>query len=278
MGFVSRHYKRDSELPKHRSKLLENALNDLSNDENVLGIYQSGSLAKGNFDNYSDIDLHIIVTPETKRDFIKNKRDRSKKWGDVLFNEGSNTSSVIVTHYECFVKMDTWYQSPAELQPSIWLQGVYAHYDKHNIISKVIKESVKLAYRPTQEEVEFWKGKVFAFVHETYRSVMREEMYYALANLDRVRWLIAYGWYMEMEKHLESSYGVWSKIEGERSQLNKWQLSLLVNWNCDRDSVNIMETMKSMIPEFLRINKYLSKLVGIDENEEYCNKIIAMAL
>lgn len=87
VGFVSRHLERDLSLPKHRDVLLENALNDLTSDSNVLAIYQAGSLARGNFDNYSDIDLHTIVTPEKKEDFIKDKRIRARKWGDVLFYE-----------------------------------------------------------------------------------------------------------------------------------------------------------------------------------------------
>lgn len=66
MGFVSRHLERDLSLPEFRNILLENALNDLTSDTDVLAIYQGGSLAKGNSDIYSDIDLHIIVTPRKK--------------------------------------------------------------------------------------------------------------------------------------------------------------------------------------------------------------------
>lgn len=73
MGFQSKFRERDLELPRHRDKLLENALNDLTNDLDVLAIYLGGSLAKGNFDNYSDIDMHIIVAPEKKPDFIQTK-------------------------------------------------------------------------------------------------------------------------------------------------------------------------------------------------------------
>jgi predicted nucleotidyltransferase len=76
MEFQSKYKERDLELPKHRDKLLDNALDDLTNDSDVLAIYLAGSLGKGNFDNYSDIDLHIIVIPEKKPDFIQSKRIR----------------------------------------------------------------------------------------------------------------------------------------------------------------------------------------------------------
>ena len=279
LGFVSRHLERDSSLPKHRDNLLENALKDLTSDSNVLAIYQAGSLARGNFDNYSDIDLHIIVTPDNKGDYIKNKRNRARKWGEVLFYEDFNPSSpVVVTHYDSFIKVDSWYHSPQEVVvASIWLKGNKVLYDPNNIISKVIKESSYETYKPSSEEVVFWRGKLLAFIHETYRAVMREEIYYAIANLDRVRWLVVSGWYMEMEQHLDSSYGVWSKIEGERSKLNHWQLSLLENWDCGRNTNEIMKTMVSMVPEILRLNKYLSEQVNIDEDGDHIKKIIELA-
>ncbi|MDQ0879421.1 hypothetical protein QFZ73_000432 [Peribacillus sp. V2I11] len=56
---------------------------------------------------------------------------------------------------------------------------------------------------------------------------MRRESSYALSNLDRIRWLIVSGWYMEMEEHVDVPYGVWTKIEGNRSKLDGKELSLL---------------------------------------------------
>ena len=277
MGFESRHIERDSLLPKHRDNLLENVLKDLTSDSDVLAIYQAGSLARGNFDNYSDIDIHTIVTPEKKAEYIKNKQNRAGNWGEVLFFEDSHPfSPFVVTHYDCFIKVDSWYHTPEEVVPSIWLKGYKVLYDPNNIISKVIEDSSFKVYKPSSDEVIFWRGKLFAFIHETYRAVMRGELYYALSNLDRVRWLIASGWYMEMEQHLDSPYGVWSKIEGERSKLNQLQLTLLENWDCGRNANQIMNTLVSIIPEMLRLNKCLSKQVAIEENEEHINKILEL--
>ena len=279
MGFLSKHLERDLVLPNHRRILLESAIRDLTSDPNVLAIYQAGSLARGNFDNYSDIDIHIIVTSGQKANFIKNKRNRAAKWGNVLFYEGFNPASpVVVTHYDSFVKIDSWYHSPEEVIPSIWLKGYRVLYDPNNMISEVIHESLHKIYKPSTDEVEFWRGKLLAFIHETYRAVMRGEIYYALSNLDRIRWLVVSGWYMEMEEHLDSAYGVWSKIEGERSKLDEQKLSLLKNWECGRNPDQIMKTVACIVPEILRLNKYLSNQVEIEENEEHLIKIIDMVI
>ncbi|CAH0292868.1 hypothetical protein SRABI84_04260 [Peribacillus simplex] len=278
-GFVSKHIERDAFLPKQRDILLENAFKDLSADTDVLAIYLAGSLAKGNDDNYSDIDLHTIVISERQADFLKRKRNRANNWGNVTFHEDYNPSSpYVVTHYNTFVKVDSWYHAPEEIVPSIWLKEVEVIYDPFNIMSHVIKESEKLVYKPSPNEVEHWRGKVLAFVHETYRAVMRREMLYALSNLDRIRWLIVSGWYMEMEEHVDVPYGVWTKIEGNRSKLDGTQLSLLESWDCGRNSNEIIKTLRRMIPEFLRLNKYLCTQVGVETNEDHIKRIMDMAI
>jgi predicted nucleotidyltransferase len=279
VGLTTKHRERDLLLAGHREVLLENALKDLTSDKDVLAIYLSGSLAKGSYDDYSDIDLHTIVTPGKKNDFIKEKRDRSARWGNVLYFEDSNPRSpVIVTHYDCFVKMDCWFHAPEEIAPSIWLKGLKVLYDPHSLISGVFEESSKMEYEPSKEEVEFWRGKVVAFIHETYRAALRDELYYALSNLDMVRWLVASGWYMEKNQHLDSAYGVWSKVEGKRSKLNKAQLALLACWECGRDSELILATIVKMYPEIFRLNRKLSEKVGIQEQREHLERLIRMVI
>lgn len=277
MGFVTRHFERDASLPKHREILLSNALKNLTADPNVLAIYLGGSLAKKNFDDYSDIDLHTIVKHDKRIEFIENKRKRAEEWGNVLFHEDANPyGPVVVTHYDCFVKIDSWYHAQEEIAPSIWLKGLKILYDPYNIISTAIKESSNFTYNLQADEVELWKGKTLAFTHETYRAVMRKEMYHAEFNLDRMRWLIVSGWYMEMDEHFDASYGSWSKVEGKRSILNKRQLSLLENWRGAREADEIMGTVESMVPELLRLNQVLSEKVKIETNKEQFKEILEL--
>ncbi|MFE4814420.1 hypothetical protein ACFQ9Y_25375 [Peribacillus simplex] len=77
-----------------------------------------------------------------------------------------------------------------------------------------------------------------------------------------------------MEEHLDSSYGIWLKLEGKRSKLNQWQLSLLQSWDCCRNSNEIMKKMVSILPEFLRQNQYLSKKVEIEANEDLIKMLL----
>lgn len=278
MNPKEKHLNRDSKLPEARQRLLENAVEDLKEDPDVLAIYLAGSLAKENADDYSDIDLHTILKPDKLASFIANKKARAKGWGRVLFFEGTAATPVIVSHFDCFVKVDSWYHSAEELQPSLWLKGMKILHDPNGILEKIQVQSDELGYILTSQEVEFWRTKMLAFIHETYRAAMRGEAYYALANLDSVRWLTAAGWYMEMERHLDSPYQVWSKVEGSRSRLNNEQLKQLADWEAGRETPSILEVLKSISTEFARLNKTLSERVGIEDDNEMVNQALGLVL
>lgn len=269
---------RDSQLPEIRQQLLDRIRRDLEQDPDVLAIYLAGSLAKGNADNYSDIDLHTIVKPEKLEGFIVDKYGRAGSWGNVLFYEGIASSPVIVSHFDCFVKVDSWYHTIEDIKLSIWMKGMKILYDPHSILEPIRQRSEEAIYKTTPVEVEFWRTKILAFIHETYRAAMRGEPYYALANLDSVRWLTAYGWYMETGQHLDSPYQVWSKIEGSRSRLSEDQLQRLALWEADRDPRSILTALESLAMEFIRLNKTLSERVEIDENSEMISQALDLVL
>jgi hypothetical protein len=244
----------------------------------VLAVYLGGTLANGKDDLYSDIDLRVVVPNEKKAAFVAEKQNRARRWGNVLFFEdwGPRVTHT-VAHYDCFVKIDVFYYQPDDLKPSLWLKDIKVMYDPHKIVTKVREQSASLAYRPTAQEIEWWRGKTFACIHEVYRRVMREEMYYALQMLDGIRWLIAAGWEMEAGR-MPNSLSDWSKLEGHRSCLKDWQLALLAGWDSARNPDDIMKTLAAMIPEFLRVHKCICKKYGVDEKEELCRQIIDMVL
>lgn len=278
VSFRSRHYNRDLELPKHRDRLLQAAVSDLSGDPDVLAVYLGGSLAKGDIDVYSDIDLRVVVNPERLQKFVDEKLNRSKRWGNVVFFEDSGPQySYTVAHYDCFVKVDIFYYKPDDLRPSMWLQDTKTVYDPHGIVRKIYEDSLRITYSPSIEEFERWRGKVFAYMHEMYRRVMREEISYALKTLSGLSWFIVQGWNMDAGRRPIPLLD-WSKVEGARSGLEDWQLSLLHTWHSERDANAIMKSMASMIPELLRLNKALSRKLQADEKAGLWEQVISMVL
>jgi len=139
MTFKSTHEDRDKALPNAREQILRMALNDLELDPEVIGVYLAGSLAKKNADNYSDIDLHIVVTRTSFGAFVDQKRERPIRWGSVLFYEDDNPRlPVAVVTFDTFVKVDIWYHQSDEILPSLWLSGCHVLYDPRDIIQPAI--------------------------------------------------------------------------------------------------------------------------------------------
>lgn len=276
MGFESNHKNRDAELPKHRQLIKEAIEQDLLNDKQVIAVFYGGSIGNGNTDNYSDIDLRIVVKDEAYEHYRQQKRERASEWGKVLFYEDVAYTNYSVAHFDCFVKVDTFYYRKKDLQPSVWLKNIEIVRDSSGLLEEILEKSMVLSYEFTAEDVEFWRTKFFAYLHEAYRRVMRNEIYYALRCLDNLRFSIVTAWYMEAGIQ-PNAFVDWARVEGERSPLQPWQLTLLKRWSSNRETSEIMNVIHNMVPEFKRLHRSLCNQVGIEASnwvEEVLNKVL----
>ena len=277
MGLDNKHRDRDLKIPKYRQTMLKEIEQDLLKDENVLAVFYGGSIGNRNTDLYSDIDLRIVVKDEMFEEYRLNKRERAKNWGKVLFFEDFPWATYIVAHYDNFIKVDTFYYRKEDIQPSVWLQNISIVFDTTGFMEEILKKSMNLFFRPTVQEVEIWRTKFFAYVHEAYRRVNRKEMYYALNCLDNLRVSMAMAWYMD--KGLQpNAFGDWAKYEGVRSELDNWQLALLADWHSSREPNDLMDVLKKIIPEFKKTHKRLCEKVEIEEEPEWVDEILGMVL
>lgn len=278
MKYISRHIERDHDLPRVREELLNRIITSLKENPDVVGIFLGGSLAKENEDFYSDIDLRIVVEEDKLAYYIENKQKLPKEWGNVLFYEELYPRApYTIAHFNNFIKVDVFFYDSSMLQPSTWLKGIRIVLDHKGIISEVLLKSEALEYAVTQKDVISWRGKVFAYIHEIYRRTMREEYYYALTNLSSLRHYIVQGWDMEINRQPNDGWD-WSKIEGERTHLALWQLSLLASWNCDRDQQEIMNILECMVPELTRLHVELSKATGLVVEEQLMKQVFDQVL
>lgn len=140
-----------------------------------------------NTDLFSDIDLRVVVKDEAYEEYRSKKKERAKNWGNVLFFEDFPWATYSVAHFDSFIKVDTFYYKVKDLKPSIWLQNIKIVLDRTGLLNDVLEKSMNLSYVPSVQEVEMWRTKSFAYLHEAYRRVMRNEIYYALHCLDSLR-------------------------------------------------------------------------------------------
>lgn len=277
MGLETKYRERDLDIPKHRQDLMAAIELDLINDNNVLAVFYGGSIGNQNTDLYSDIDLRIVVKDEVFEEYRINKKLRAKNWGSVLFFEDFPWATHSIAHYNTFIKVDSFYYKMKDIRPSIWLQNIKIVHDTSGLIKDVLTKSMALYYSPTVQEVEIWRTKFFAYVHEAYRRVMRKEIYYALYCLDNLRLSMVTGWYMNAGIQ-PNTFGDWAKLEGSRSKLLEWQLNLLEEWHNSREPGEILKVIKCIIPEFLIVHKSLCAKLEMDENPKWVEEILNMVL
>lgn len=277
MGFENKYRSRDLALPEHRADLLNKIEEDLLIDENIIGIFYGGSLGSKNADLYSDIDLRIVVKDDVFENYRLDKRQRPNNWGRVLFFEDLPYSNYTVAHYDTFIKVDVFYYKIQDIQPSLWLQDIKIVHDTNHLLKNILEESAKLSYSPSKQEIDIWQTKFLAYTHEIYRRLMRTEIYYALNCLDNLRLSIVTGWYMDAGFQ-PNTFGDWAKLQGSRSKLSREQLNLLEQWYSRQDPDEIFNVVKSIIPEFLKVQKSLCDKLGIIANSEKMEEILNMIL
>ncbi|AQQ52177.1 nucleotidyltransferase domain-containing protein [Planococcus lenghuensis] len=264
---------RDEKLPAQLERVKSAIEEDLLKDERVLAVFYGGSIGEGNTDRYSDIDLRVVVGAEEIQEFIAEKRKRPHLWGNVSFFEDANpVSSYVVTHYENFIKVDSFYYQPADLKPSVWLQHITIVKDANGLMAQIQQVSQTLSYEPSFAEVEGWRTKFFAYLHETYRRTKRQEYYYALRCLDNMRLSVAGAWYMYRGKK-PNAFGDWAHYEGEKSKLTTFQQAMLAGWDCSRNTADILKTAKSITAEFTAVHNSLCDKIGMEKEEERMHRI-----
>ncbi|NMH69218.1 hypothetical protein HF072_10580 [Bacillus sp. RO3] len=264
-------------MVQERDKLKDSIQKDLLNDENVLAFFYGGSMARGNHDLYSDLDLRIVVKDHTFEEYRARKKERAGKWGEVLFYEDFPWAAHTVAHFRNFVKVDSFYYRKQDLKPSFYLKEADIVYDPHHCVQATVDASQMMDYRVTNEEFEIWRSKFFAHSHEVYRRGNRGEMYYALHSIDMMRWSIAAGWDMEKGR-VPNASGDWSRYEGERSSFTTDQKALLKSWSCNRNPGEMNAVMREMVPEFKRVHRSLCGLLEKEEHREWVDEILGLVL
>lgn len=204
-------------LLKARDRLLSNTVDFFVRDPAVKGIFLSGSIPAEEADAYSDIDLRVVVTSGEHARFVENRLEMPKQWGDFLFNEWLEGAQHCVSHFKPFGKIDVFYLSLMDFQPSPWYalpQKIL--YDPQGVVAITIEKSQELCFEIPENVIDRSVSKGLATAHEVYRRIQKGEWVYAQSLLNGVR-----GNMIQAEDWIEKRpprTGVFSKLEKQASQ------------------------------------------------------------
>lgn len=177
------------ELVVAREALLERTVSFFAAQQDVTGIFLSGSLPAGSADAYSDIDLRVIATAEGQARLVSGRLDWPTHWGDLLFNEWVDGTQHCVSHFRPFVKIDVFYWTAEMFKPSAWFKMPTTIFlDRDGVVQSTLARSQSLAFSPpTCAEVSRVLSKALAGMHEVVRRARRGELLFAHSLLDELR-------------------------------------------------------------------------------------------
>jgi predicted nucleotidyltransferase len=174
-----------------RDRLLGFAQQHFASNADVVGVFLAGSLAAGVADAYSDIDLRVVVKAEKHAWFVEHRLEIPASWPDFLFNEWRPGTVHCVSHFRFFVKIDIFYFSQDELQPSPWYTlPVRILFDPQGVVERLVRRSAGIRFEVTEEDLDYSISKGLAAAHEAFRRAQRDELVFTETLLDELRFHI----------------------------------------------------------------------------------------
>jgi len=162
-----------------RSAVLANAVASLSAIDGVDAIYLSGSLAERTEDQYSDIDLRVVVADSAYESVLALREHLPTTWGPFLFHETVN-SNLTVSYYDSLTKADVFYFAASAVVPSPWFNiGTQVLLDRNGRLRQAISASRALAFIAAPGEIASHLQKCLAGLIEAAKRVQRDEPIYA---------------------------------------------------------------------------------------------------
>jgi predicted nucleotidyltransferase len=175
-----------------RSEVLERAIASLSALDGVDAIYLSGSLAEQTDDQYSDIDLRVVIVDSSYEAVRALRAHLPTTWGPFLFN-ATVAEILTVTYYESLTKADVFYFASSALVPSPWFNlGTRVLLDRSGHLASVLEVSKGLHFKITPHEIVDHFQKCIAALAEGTKRVRRgEPIYGSRLCAEAVHYLLA---------------------------------------------------------------------------------------
>jgi predicted nucleotidyltransferase len=178
-------------LPQHR-ELLERAFAHFRDDIRVVGLVVGGSLARGEVDFYSDLDLYVVVRDGQFEDVFAERNSTAEAAGSPLFGfavdpvPGGSTDYIVV--YDGPVKFDFMYLRESDLVSHPRWDGCVVLKDMDGRVGAVVARSEALGPpRPRAEDLSELNQKFWTWCWYAFGKIERGELWEALDCLHSIR-------------------------------------------------------------------------------------------
>ena len=162
-----------------RSEILNSAVASLGTLDGVDAIYLSGSLAENVEDQYSDIDLRVIIADSAYESVLALREHLPTTWGPFLFHQTVG-DIYTVTYYESLTKADVFYYAAGAVTPSPWFNvGTKVLLERSGHLRAILAASEKLPFTAAAHEIVQHIQTCVAGLIESAKRLRRGETIYA---------------------------------------------------------------------------------------------------
>src|SRR3989338_110542 len=168
-------------FPDHQ-KVAFSALDLLSRDERVIGLYLSGSFADGQPDKYSDVDINILVEEAQREQIIKDHSRLIQQVGKVATvfpaTHMHDPNQIIVFYEETIpIHVDYQYRIDSELTPKPKNKNITIVLDRNGRLTAWKQECQKAEPEkpPLQEKLQYFEDRFWGWCWYTDTKVERGE-------------------------------------------------------------------------------------------------------
>jgi len=181
-------------LPDHK-KVAFKALKYLSESPDVIGLYLSGSFAKGLPDIYSDLDINILVDPTKREKIVKEHQENLiKNVGKIatLFpaTHLGDPNQIIVFYEEGVpIHVDYQYRVLEDLLPTSKNKDVLVLFDPGGVLTEWKSKCLiaKPETLPINDKMQYFEDRFWGWCAYTDAKIERGELWESRDALEYLR-------------------------------------------------------------------------------------------
>jgi len=186
--------KRLDRISNYRNITLYEVVDYFKNQSDVIGIFLVGSIATDTADDFSDIDLRVLLPDKAHPQFVADRLHTPKQWNGFLFNEWVEGTDLCITHFEHFFKLDLFYLKEGDFLPDPWYRlPTKILFDPYQKVENVfaLSEGLKDNGATDLDALNIVISKSLACAHEVLRNIRRNELLQGQYHMGSLRmWMI----------------------------------------------------------------------------------------
>ena len=177
-------------LPAQRD-LLERVLACYTADERVLGLMLYGSLAQGEGDEFSDIDLNVVTDPPHHADLLAEAPVTAGSFGRLLYNfrGASDEPTQFYAYFDNHVKLDLDFILPGQLDVYVERRSHRVFKDVTGELAQAVEQSERLPERfvPDPADLAALDAMLWIRCTDAANKTVRGELWRAHAVVEYLR-------------------------------------------------------------------------------------------